>query len=133
MYRASKTATKLGRPREVCEPAQPGRCCPQVPEDADGAPLAEIANQLGHSDVNTTAGYLGRRRVPTRAASAMTHGPEERGHGDVQTALRDDGDRWRDAHMSHCGHGDGAGSGDVHGPQGGAPPGPAPSTLKYWL
>lgn len=40
--------------------------------DASGAPLAEIANQLGHADVNTTAGYLGRRQVPTRAASVMT-------------------------------------------------------------
>ena len=39
--------------------------------DADGAPLAEIANQLGHADVNTTAGYLGRRQAPTRAASVM--------------------------------------------------------------
>ena len=44
--------------------------------DASGAPLAEIANQLGHADVNTTAGYLGRRQVPTRAASVMTLGPE---------------------------------------------------------
>ena len=40
--------------------------------DASGAPLAEIANQLGHTDVNTTAGYLGRRQVPTRAATVMT-------------------------------------------------------------
>ena len=38
----------------------------------EGAPLAEIANQLGHTDVNTTAGYLGRRQVPTRAATVMT-------------------------------------------------------------
>ena len=44
--------------------------------DASGAPLAEIANQLGHADVNTTAGYLGRRTAPTRAASVMTLGPE---------------------------------------------------------
>jgi integrase len=42
--------------------------------DADGAPLAEIANQLGHADVNTTAGYLGRRQAPTRAATVMTLG-----------------------------------------------------------
>ena len=40
--------------------------------DADGAPLAEIANQLGHADVTTTAGYLGRRQAPTRAATVMT-------------------------------------------------------------
>lgn len=40
--------------------------------DASGAPLAEIANQLGHADVNTTAGYLGRRQAPTRAATVMT-------------------------------------------------------------
>lgn len=44
--------------------------------DASGAPLAEIANQLGHADVNTTAGYLGRRQAPTRAASVMTLGPD---------------------------------------------------------
>lgn len=29
-------------------------------------------NQLGHADVNTTAGYLGRRQAPTRAATVMT-------------------------------------------------------------
>ena len=40
--------------------------------DASGAPLAEIANHLGHADVNTTAGYLGRRQAPTRAATVMT-------------------------------------------------------------
>jgi site-specific recombinase XerD len=44
--------------------------------DASGAPLAEIANQLGHADVNTTAGYLGRRQAPTRAATVMALGPE---------------------------------------------------------
>jgi integrase len=44
--------------------------------DASGAPLAEIANQLGHADVNTTAGYLGRRQAPTRAATVMTLGSE---------------------------------------------------------
>jgi integrase len=44
--------------------------------DASSAPLAEIANQLGHADVNTTAGYLGRRRAPTRAATVMTLGSE---------------------------------------------------------
>ena len=43
--------------------------------DASGAPLAEIANQLGHADVTTTAGYLGRRQVPTRAATVMTWVP----------------------------------------------------------
>ena len=45
--------------------------------DASGAPLAEIANQLGHADVNTTAGYLGRRQVPTRAATVMTLGSSD--------------------------------------------------------
>jgi hypothetical protein len=44
--------------------------------DASGAPPAEIANQLGHADVNTTAGYLGRRQAPTRAATVTTLGPE---------------------------------------------------------
>lgn len=39
--------------------------------DASGAPLAEIANQLGHGDVNVTAGYLGRKVAPTRAAQVM--------------------------------------------------------------
>jgi integrase len=40
--------------------------------DASGARLAEIANQLGHPDVNTTADYLGRRQAPTGAATVMT-------------------------------------------------------------
>lgn len=39
--------------------------------DANGAALAEIANQLGHADVNVTANYLGRTGKPTRAASVM--------------------------------------------------------------
>lgn len=50
--------------------------------DADGAPLAEIANQLCHADVNTTAGYLGRRQVPTRAAGVMRLGPAPRISGE---------------------------------------------------
>ncbi len=45
--------------------------------DASGAPLAEIANQLGHTDVNTTAGYLGRRQAPTRAVTVMTLGTSD--------------------------------------------------------
>jgi integrase len=39
--------------------------------DDDGAPLAEIANQLGHGDINVTATYLGRRQGPTRAARIL--------------------------------------------------------------
>ncbi|MCW2735899.1 site-specific integrase [Nocardioides sp.] len=39
--------------------------------DANGAALAEIANQLGHADTNVTANYLGRTGTPTRAASVM--------------------------------------------------------------
>ena len=39
--------------------------------DANGAALAEIANQLGHGDINVTANYLGRTGTPTRAASVM--------------------------------------------------------------
>lgn len=39
--------------------------------DEAGAPLAEIANQLGHADTNVTAKYLGRKVAPTRAASVM--------------------------------------------------------------
>jgi integrase len=38
--------------------------------DAGGAPLAEIANQLGHADVNTTANYLGQLPRPTTSADA---------------------------------------------------------------
>lgn len=39
--------------------------------DEAGCPLAEIANQLGHGDTNVTAGYLGRKTKPTRAADVM--------------------------------------------------------------
>ena len=39
--------------------------------DEAGAPLAEIANQLGHADINVTAKYLGRKKAPTRAAQVM--------------------------------------------------------------
>ncbi len=39
--------------------------------DQNGAPLAEIANQLGHADINVTAKYLGRKTAPTRAAKVM--------------------------------------------------------------
>lgn len=39
--------------------------------DEAGCPLAEIANQLGHADTNVTAGYLGRKTQPTRAAEVM--------------------------------------------------------------
>ena len=45
-------------------------------EDLKSPPGADClkveANQLGHADVNTTAGYLGRRQAPTRAATVMT-------------------------------------------------------------
>jgi integrase len=39
--------------------------------DEAGCALAEIANQLGHADTNVTAGYLGRKTRPTRAAEVM--------------------------------------------------------------
>ena len=39
-------------------------------DEAD-CPLTEIANQLGHADTNVTAGYLGRKTQPTRAADVM--------------------------------------------------------------
>lgn len=39
--------------------------------DKHGCALAEIANQLGHADTNVTAGYLGRKTQPTRAAAVM--------------------------------------------------------------
>ena len=39
--------------------------------DEAGCSLAEIAYQLGHADVDVTAGYLGRRTKPTRAADVM--------------------------------------------------------------
>lgn len=50
--------------------------------DHAGAPLAEIGAQLGHSDLNVTAHYLGRTTAPTRAASIMVIpdlGPSESG------------------------------------------------------
>lgn len=43
--------------------------------DADGAGHAEIATQLGHANVNVTAGYLGRKVQPTRATSVMVTPP----------------------------------------------------------
>ena len=43
--------------------------------DEAGAPLAEIANQLGHADTNVTAKYLGRKTLPTRAADVMVLPP----------------------------------------------------------
>lgn len=43
--------------------------------DEAGAPLAEIANQLGHADINVTAKYLGRKKAPTRAARVMVLPP----------------------------------------------------------
>lgn len=49
--------------------------------DEAGAPLAEIANQLGHADINVTAKYLGRKTAPTRAANVMVLAePDERPH-----------------------------------------------------
>lgn len=39
--------------------------------DEAGAPLAEIANQLGHANVSVTASYLGRRVAPSRAADVL--------------------------------------------------------------
>ena len=39
--------------------------------DEANAPLAEIANQFGHGDINVTATYLGRRQGVTRAASIL--------------------------------------------------------------
>lgn len=39
--------------------------------DAGNASLAEIANQLGHGDINVTAGYLGRRTGLSRAADLL--------------------------------------------------------------
>lgn len=44
--------------------------------DEQGAPLSEIANQLGHADTNVTARYLGRTVAPTRAAAIMVLGVE---------------------------------------------------------
>lgn len=81
-------ATKLGQPRDVNNVAKAMRrvfASVGMPwagshtfrrtvaswMDANGKPLAEIANTLGHSDVNVTAGYLGRRTAPTAVASIM--------------------------------------------------------------
>lgn len=43
--------------------------------DEAGAPLAEIASQLGHANVNVTAEYLGRRTAPSRAAAVLLEPP----------------------------------------------------------
>lgn len=40
--------------------------------DAGGTPLPQIADQLGHANVDVTMGYLGRKTVATAAASVMT-------------------------------------------------------------
>lgn len=91
VFGTTRFDTKLGRPREVHNVLREIRAVLNDAGlswagshtfrrtvatwmDASGAPLAEIANQLGHADVNTTAGYLGRRQVPTRAATVMTVG-----------------------------------------------------------
>jgi integrase len=39
--------------------------------DEQGAPLAEIAAQLGHANTSVTHRYLARKAAPTRAASIM--------------------------------------------------------------
>jgi integrase len=39
--------------------------------DVNGCALAEIAAQLEHRDTNVTAGYIGRKTQPTRAAAVM--------------------------------------------------------------
>lgn len=39
--------------------------------DEAGFPLAEIANQLGHANVNVTATYLGRQQGSSRAGSVL--------------------------------------------------------------
>ena len=39
--------------------------------DEAGFPVAEIANQLGHANVNITATYLGRRQGSSRAGSVL--------------------------------------------------------------
>lgn len=39
--------------------------------DEEGYGLASIANQLGHADINVTAGYLGRQDTATDAATVM--------------------------------------------------------------
>lgn len=45
---------------------------PRAPTRAHGCALAEVANQLGHADINVTAGYLGRKTQPARASDVMT-------------------------------------------------------------
>jgi len=91
VFGTTRFGTKAGRPREVGNVLRGVRRVLATADlswagshtfrrtvatwmDASGAPLAEIANQLGHADVNTTAGYLGRRQAPTRAATVMTLG-----------------------------------------------------------
>lgn len=91
MFGTTRFGTRLGRPREVGNVlrgirrvlsdaglswagSHTFRRTVATWMDAHGAPLAEIANQLGYADVNTTVGYLGRRLAPTRAATVMTLG-----------------------------------------------------------
>ena len=47
--------------------------------DEAGHSLAEIANQPGHGNTDVIAGYLGRTKAPTHAASAMAL-PTTQGH-----------------------------------------------------
>jgi len=94
VFGTTRFGTKVGRPREVGNVlrairrvlAEAGlswagshtfRRTVATWMDASGAPLAEIANQLGHADVNTTASYLGRPQAPTRAATVMTLGSSD--------------------------------------------------------
>lgn len=88
VFGVTRFATKVGQPRETRNVAKSLRIVfdkAGVPwagshtfrrtvatwMDAAGAPLAEIANQLGHANVNVTAGYLGWTTAPTRAATVM--------------------------------------------------------------
>ncbi|GAC1378646.1 MAG: hypothetical protein NVSMB48_00560 [Marmoricola sp.] len=88
VFGVTRFATKLGRPRDTSNVLSVIRRVLNSSNakwagshsfrrtvaswmDEAGASLAEIANQLGHANTNITAGYLGRRVAPTRAASIM--------------------------------------------------------------
>lgn len=88
VFGVTRYATKVGQPRDVSNtirkitPVLAGVGLPWAGThtfrrtvatwmDESGAGLAEIADQLGHANVTVTAGYLGRKTQPTRAAGVM--------------------------------------------------------------
>lgn len=94
VFGITRYASKAGEPRDrnnVCKSLRRVFIKAEVPwagthtfrrtvatwMDQSGAPLSEIANQLGHANTNVTAGYLSRRVAPTRAADIMVLPPAQ--------------------------------------------------------